>query len=71
MNINPQSNTDFTQVTCTIHFYYMKIQSEKVFFDDGAIAEINCYEKNIDKIKGARINCSNCDSSTRDCSTFF
>ncbi len=22
MNINPQSNTDFTQVTCTVHFYY-------------------------------------------------
>ncbi len=22
MNINPQSNTDFTQVTCTVNFYY-------------------------------------------------
>ena len=22
VNINPQSNTDFTQVTCTVHFYY-------------------------------------------------
>jgi hypothetical protein len=24
MNINPQSNTDFTQVMCTVHFYYTK-----------------------------------------------
>ncbi len=24
MNINPQSNTDFTQVTCTVHFYYTR-----------------------------------------------
>jgi hypothetical protein len=23
VNINPQSNTDFTQVTCTVHFYYI------------------------------------------------
>ncbi len=22
VNINPQSNTDFTQVTCTVHYYY-------------------------------------------------
>ncbi len=22
VNINPQSNTDFTQVTCTVRFYY-------------------------------------------------
>jgi hypothetical protein len=22
VNINPQSNTDFTQVTCTVNFYY-------------------------------------------------
>ena len=27
MNINPQSNTDFTQVTCTVHFYYSSIKT--------------------------------------------
>jgi hypothetical protein len=26
VNINPQSNTDFTQVTCTVHFYYIGIE---------------------------------------------
>jgi hypothetical protein len=30
VNINPQSNTDFTQVTCTVHFYYKFIKL-KVF----------------------------------------
>jgi hypothetical protein len=28
VNINPQSNTDFTQVTCTVHFYYSSRQTD-------------------------------------------
>ncbi len=31
MNINPQSNTDFTQVTCTVHFYYTSTYQSNVF----------------------------------------
>ena len=30
MNINPQSNTDFTQVTCTVHFYYNGDQRNQI-----------------------------------------
>jgi|LakMenE01Jun11ns_1017340.scaffolds.fasta_scaffold01785_2 hypothetical protein len=30
VNINPQSNTDFTQVTCTVHFYYNGDQRNQI-----------------------------------------
>ena len=30
VNINPQSNTDFTQVTCTVHFYYNGDQQNQI-----------------------------------------
>jgi hypothetical protein len=30
VNINPQSNTDFTQVTCTVHFYYKELAGNKI-----------------------------------------
>jgi hypothetical protein len=30
VNINPQSNTDFTQVTCTVNFYYNGDQRNQI-----------------------------------------
>ena len=47
MNIIPQSNTDFTQVTCTVHFYY-RIVKERIVKHPTCIGFVEGYF-NIDR----------------------
>jgi hypothetical protein len=42
VNINPQSNTDFTQVTCTVHLYYIYTNDSADFWTISLSLARNC-----------------------------
>jgi hypothetical protein len=45
VNINPQSNTDFTQVTCTVNFYYtVKKEHSHLLFTFSSLKFIQVFQ---------------------------